>query len=119
MKERSERRKERREKVMAFTQVYDKDKGMLLGHIRDLTQQGALVIGEQALDVNTQIALTIELPGGLPGVSATHMTISARVVYCEEDESSQTYKTGFEFIGLKPEQSEHIQALLERYRFHQ
>jgi len=117
MNEQSERRKESRKKLMAFTPVHDQDKGILLGYIRDLTLYGVLVISEKILDVNKQITLVIELPGGLPEIIATRMTIPARVVRCMEDESSQTYKIGFEFTDVKPEHLKIIQALLERYHF--
>ncbi len=117
MTEQSERRKESRKKLMAFTPVYDQGKGILLGYIRDLTLKGVLVISEKILDVNTQTTLAIELPGGLPEITATRMTIPARVARCEEDESTQTYKIGFEFTDVKPEHLKIVQALLERYHF--
>ena len=117
MKDLSDRRKEPRKKLMAFTPVYDQSNGILLGYIRDLTLQGALVIGEKNVDIDTQTTLAFELPGGLPGVTATRMKISAHVVRCEEDESSQTYKIGFEFTVVEPGQIEILQALLERYHF--
>jgi hypothetical protein len=113
----SERRKKTRRKLMAFTSVYDEDKDILLGYIRDLTQQGALVIGEKELDVNTQITLALELPGGLPGISTTRMIIPARAIHCVKDESTQTYKIGFVFTDVQPEHSQIIEALLERYHF--
>ena len=113
----SERRKETRKKLMAFTPVYDQGKNMLLGYIRDLTLQGALVIGEKALAINSKNTLSMELPGGLPSIKATHLTISARVARCVEDEVPQNYNIGFEFTEITPEQTEIIQALLERYHF--
>jgi len=119
MNDLNDRRKEPRKKLMAFTPVYEKPKGTLLGYIRDLTLQGVLVIGEKKLDVNKQTTLAIELPGGLPNVNITPtlLTVSARVARCEVDESSQIYKLGFEFIDLEPEQTEVIEALLKRYHF--
>ena len=117
MNEQSERRKESRKKLMAFTSVYDQDKGVLIGYIRDLTLQGVLVISEKMLDINKQITLSVELPGGLPEIKATHMTIPARVVRCTKDKSPQTYEIGFEFTDVTPENSRIIQALLERYHF--
>ena len=113
----SDRRKEPRKKLMAFTSVYDQDKGVLIGYIRDLTLQGVLVISEKILDIDKQITLSIELPGGLPEIAATRMTIPARVARCMEDEGSQTYQIGFEFTDVTPEQVKIIQALLERYHF--
>lgn len=113
----SDRRKETRKKLMAFTPVYDKQKGILLGYIRDLTLNGVLVIGEKKLDAGTKTTLFIELPGGLPNIATPQLAISARVARCEDDENSQTYKIGFEFTELQPEQTEIIQALLKRYHF--
>ncbi len=117
MDEHSERRKELRKKLMAFTPVYDLEKGILLGYIRDLTLQGALVIGEKFLDSGTQTTLAFELPGGLPGITVTRMKITARVARCVQDESSKTYQIGFEFTATSPEQTEILQALLQRYHF--
>jgi hypothetical protein len=111
------RRRETRKTLMAFTPVYDRSKGILLGYIRDLTQQGALVIGEKKVDANTHTILAFELPGGLPRITATRLEIAARVARCEQDEETQTYKIGFEFTDPTPEQTEIIQALLERYHF--
>ncbi len=112
-----DRRKEPRKKVMAFTPVYELDKGKLLGYLRDLTLQGALVIGEKKLDVNTQITLAIELPGDLPSITEIRLAIPARVARCIDDESPNSYKIGFEFNDIKPEHTHIIEALLERYHF--
>lgn len=113
----SDRRKEPRKKLMAFTPVYEKPEGILLGYIQDLTPQGVLVIGERKLEANTQTLLSFELPGGLTGVQATHLNIAARAARCELDESSNTYKIGFEFTDVNLEQTEVIEALLKRYHF--
>jgi hypothetical protein len=117
MDDQHERRKEPRKKLMAFTPVYDHSKGSLLGYIRDLTLQGVLVVGEKKLDVDAQVPLMFELPGGLPGILATRLNMSSRVARCEYDQSSQTYQIGFEFIEVEPEKTKIIQALLQRYHF--
>jgi c-di-GMP-binding flagellar brake protein YcgR len=112
-----ERRKEARKLVMKFTPVYNADNGKLIGYLRDLTLQGALVIGEKTLDVNTQITLKFNLPEDFPDNLAKHLTISARVARCIEDESPNSYKLGFEFQEINSEQTWIIEALLERYHF--
>ena len=105
MSEFDERRKEARKMVMKFTPVYDTDSGKLLGYLRDLTLQGALVIGEKTLDVDSLVTLKINLPGDLPKVKAKHLIITARVARCVEDESPNSYKLGFEFNRSKPQRS--------------
>ena len=117
MSEFDERRKEARKTVMKFTPVYDANKGKILGYLRDLTIQGALVLGEKTLEVNSQMLLKFELPGDLPDIYGRHLIVSARVARCVEDESPNSYQLGFEFKDVKPEQTEIIEALLERYHF--
>ena len=117
MNEFDERRKEARKLVLKFTPVYNMDNGKIIGYLRDLTLQGALVIGEKTLDVDTQINLAIELPGDLPDITTKRLTISARVARCIEDENPNSYRLGFEFKEIQPEQTQIIEALLERYHF--
>jgi hypothetical protein len=100
---------------MAFTPVYDSRQGIILGYLADLTLQGAMVIGEHALDSDSQLTLTIEFPGELEGISARRMTIPARVARCVPDEGPHSFKIGFEFPEMDPENEKIIQALLARY----
>jgi len=118
MSEFDERRKEARKAIMKFTPVYDLEQGKLLGYLRDLTLQGALVIGEKTLEVNTHTILKFDLPGDLPKTTAKHLIISARVARCVEDESPNSYKLGFEFEDVTLDQMDIIEAILERYHFH-
>ncbi len=117
MSEFDERRKEPRKLVMKFTPVYDVDHGKLLGYLRDLTLQGALVIGEKTLKVDALVTLKFNLPEDLPKIKARHLIISARVARCVEDESPNSYQLGLEFIGTTLDQTEIIEAILERYHF--
>jgi hypothetical protein len=113
-----EHRKETRKKLMAFTPVYDPDRGIVLGYLGDLTFQGAMVVGEKPLDVNSKATLEIEFHDGLPGISARRMTIPARVVRCVQDpDGPHEFDIGFEFTGIDAEHTKIIQALLERYHF--
>lgn len=112
-----ERRKEARKTVMKFTPVYNAENGKLIGYLRDLTLQGALVIGEKTLEVDTQITLKFNLPEDFSDILANHLTISARVARCIEDENPNSYQLGFEFQEINAEQTWIIEALLERYHF--
>jgi hypothetical protein len=117
MSEFDERRKEARKMVMKFTPVYDLDQGKLLGYLRDLTLQGALVVGEKTLKVDSLVTLKFNLPEDLPKVRAKHLIISARVARCVKDESPNSYKLGFEFKDVTLDQAEIIEVVLERYHF--
>jgi hypothetical protein len=110
-----ERRKERRKKLMAFAPVYDSRQGTILGYLADLTLQGAMVIGEHALEDDARLTLIIQFPGELEGISARRMTIPARVARCVPDSGPQSFRIGFEFPEMDPQNAELIQALLKRY----
>ena len=109
----SERRKELRRKLMAFTPVYQAGHSTLLGYLGDLTLQGAMLVSENPQDLKRQLTLVIEFPGD----SAQHMTIPVRVVRCEKDKSPRSFLIGCEFTQVSPEQAELIQSLLDRYHF--
>jgi c-di-GMP-binding flagellar brake protein YcgR len=103
---------------MVFTTVRDKNRGVLLGYLGNLTFHGLLVIGEKPLEVGSQTSLDIEFPDELPGTPTRRMVVSARVARCVQDqESLRDYNIGFEFIDIEPEHTQAIQSLLERYHF--
>ena len=117
MKNMHERRKEKREKMTAFTPVYDEHPRTLLGYLADLTLMGVMVTGEKPLKVNKSGILAIEFPDKLE-ISPSRITIPARVARCVPDETNpQYYNIGFEFTEVKPEQEKVIKAILRRYRF--
>lgn len=112
------RRIETRKKLMAFTPVRDRVRGNLLGYLGNMTLQGALVIGEKPLGINSQVTLDIEFPDELPGTFTRHIIITARVARCVKDkESTRDFNIGFEFVGVEPEHTKILQALLDRYHF--
>jgi hypothetical protein len=114
----SERRKETRKKLMAFTPVYNLPQRRLLGYLHDLTLQGAMVICTRPDEVNRKETLLIEFPDQLTNMLVSQMTLQARVARCTVDaEDPQGYLVGFEFLELTPENQAAIRALLERYHF--
>jgi c-di-GMP-binding flagellar brake protein YcgR len=74
-------------------------------------------MGEKTLEVNEQLTLKFDLPGELSKTTTKHLLISARVARCIEDETPNSYKLGFEFEDIQPEQTDIIEAILERYHF--
>lgn len=111
-----ERRKQPRKHLMAYTQVFDLYGGTLVGYLGDLNLLGIMVIGDKAIPANKKLTLAIELPE-LKGITATRITIPARVAWCEQDVSPEYYNIGFEFEGLQPEQEKIINAIIENYEF--
>lgn len=113
----SEHRKEQRRKLIAFTPVYDLKNKTLLGYVYDLTMKGVMVVGEHSVEPNQDKTLRIDLPGNLDSVIASSLVIPARVAWCRPDETPGNFNIGFEFKDLSGENSEAIQAILNRYQF--
>ncbi|MFN8383580.1 MAG: PilZ domain-containing protein [Anaerolineales bacterium] len=111
-----ERRKAERKSLMAYTQVFDLYGGFLLGYLGDLHLQGAMVIGDKAMQENTELTISIELPE-LPNIKAMRMTIPVRVVWSQQDISPQFFNIGFEFKEVTDEQKELIEAIIKKYEF--
>ena len=111
-----ERRKQPRKNLMSYTQVFDLYGGYLLGYLGDLNLLGVMVIGDKNIEINTKLTLAIELPE-LKGITATRMTIPARVAWCEQDISPEYFNIGFEFQELQDAQAKIISAIMEGYEF--
>jgi hypothetical protein len=111
-----EHRKDERKRLMAFTPVYDSQRKTVLGYLGDLSMQGAMLIGEQPMEVNTQITLEIDFPS-TPEFPARHVRIPARVAWCKQEENTQYFNTGFEFLKIDQMYKAFIEAILERYQF--
>ena len=114
----SDRRKETRKKVMAFTPVYNLPHKRLLGYLHDLTLQGAMVVSNRPDAVDRKETLLIEFPDELTNLLVSQMTFQARVARCIPDEEDpHSFMVGFEFVELTPENTQAIRELLERYHF--
>ena len=113
----SERRKETRLKLMAFTPVHDLHPRILLGYLGDLTLRGALIIGTSLTTINKETTIEIDFPSDLPDHSVLRIDLPARIAWCRQDESPQYYNIGVEFLEVTPEQAEQLEQILERYHF--
>ena len=113
----SDRRKETRRRLVAFTPVYDLHPRTLLGYLGDLTLRGALVIGTKLTTINKETIVEINFPGEFPEQPVRSVRIPARIAWCRMDESPQYYNIGIEFTEITPEHEELFQQILERYHF--
>lgn len=111
-----ERRKQPRKDLMSYSQVFDLQGGKLIGYLGDLNLLGAMVIGDEPLEVNTQLTISIQLPE-LPGVDASRMVLPIRVAYCQKDLSPEYFNIGLEFDLVTDKQKEIIEAVIDNYEF--
>ncbi len=113
----SNRRKEIRRKLMAFTPVYDLHPRYLLGYLGDMTMRGAMITGTSLTTIGKETELEINFPSDLPDIPVFKMVMPVRIAWCRQDESPQYYNIGVEFLEVTPENNMLLQSILERYHF--
>lgn len=111
-----ERRKQPRKELMSYSQVYDLYNGQLIGYLGDINLLGAMVIGDEPLEMNVTLTISIQLPE-LPGITATRIAMPVRVAYCKRDLSPEYYNIGLEFKLITDNQRKIIETLIENYEF--
>lgn len=111
-----DRRKLPRKDLMSYSQVFDLSQGKLIGYLGDLNLIGAMVIGDEALKVNEQLTISIQLPE-LPKINVARLSLPVRVVWCHQDLSPEYFNLGLEFELITDEQKKIIEAVIENYEF--
>jgi hypothetical protein len=114
--EMEERRKQPRKDLMSFSQVHDLQTGKLIGYLGDLNLLGAMVIGDQPLQTDEELTISIELPD-LPDIAETSLSMPARVVRNRQDLSPDYFNIGLEFQIVSDRQKSIIEAVMENYEF--
>jgi hypothetical protein len=111
-----ERRKQPRTDLMSYSQVFDLYHGQLIGYLGDLNIVGAMVIGDEALEKNVELTISIQLPE-LPKIKSSRMVLPVRVAYCQQDLSPEYFNIGLEFTLVTENQKKIIEAIIENYEF--
>lgn len=111
-----DRRRLPRKDLMSYSQVFDLAQGKLIGYLGDLNLIGAMVIGDEALNVEKKLNISIQLPE-LPKIDASRLALSVRVVWCHQDISPEYFNIGLEFELVTDQQKKIIEAVVENYEF--
>ena len=111
-----ERRKQPRTNLMSYSQVFDLYEGRLIGYLGDLNLLGAMVIGNQPMELNAELSISIQLPE-LPKVNVPRMALPVRIAWCQKDLSPGYFNIGLEFKFVTDTQKNIIEAVMENYEF--
>ena len=111
-----ERRKQPRKDLMSYSQVFDLYGGKLIGYLGDLNILGAMVIGNEPMEVDTKLTISIQLPE-LPKIKATRIALPVRIAYCHKDISPEYFNIGLQFKLVTDNQKMVIEAVVKNYEF--
>lgn len=109
-------RKTERVKAMTFTAVYEYNGKVLLGFLGDLTLQGAMVVGEKAVETGRDTTLEIEFPNAAE-VPGGRLILPAHAAWSRQETGTSYFHSGFEFLEMTEQDRQVIEALIERYKF--
>ncbi len=110
-----ERRKIKRRHIMFYSRVFNRQTGELIGYLGDLTQEGAMVISEEPLEINEIYKLRLDLPADL--YQKAILGLEARSVWCKPDVDPNFFNTGFKFLGIATQDLTIIQRIIADYKF--
>jgi len=111
-----ERRRLPRKYLIVYSRVYERNLGMIIGYLGDLSQLGAMIISEQPQTVDRVLPIRFDLPD-MNLFNSAQLDLMARVVHCVPDVNPEFYNIGFEFQELTPEKVATIEKMMEAYEF--
>jgi hypothetical protein len=110
-----ERRKYPRKDLLLFANVYDSKSGKIIGTLLNITLEGAMVLSENRVDANNTMELHIKLPENF--VQKNELVFTANSRWCGPDINPEFFDVGYQFANVSDEDSQIIQAIIEKYGF--
>ena len=111
-----ERRRLPRKYLIVYSRVYERNLGMIIGYLGDLSQLGAMIISEEPQTVDSVLPIRFDLPD-MNIFNSAQLDLTARVVHCVPDVNPDFYNIGFEFLELTGGQLSTIEKMMEAYEF--
>jgi hypothetical protein len=93
-----ERRKYPRKDLLLFANVYDSKSGKIIGTLLNITLEGAMVLSENRVEKN-------------------ELVFTANSRWCGPDINPEFFDVGYQFANVSDEDSQIIQAIIEKYGF--
>jgi hypothetical protein len=108
-----ERRKEVRKYLTYFSRVIDRETGLLLGYLVDLTTGGALMVSSMPIKTNVVFNLRVDLPEGF--ASQGQFDLQAKSIWSQPDTDPEFYRTGLQLLEIRPIDLLTLEQLLSNY----
>jgi hypothetical protein len=109
-----ERRRYPRKPLLFYARIFDRKTGQLLGHLADITPNGFMLIGAEALPSGRSFHLHLELPEGF-AFKEQHLHFEASSIWSQPDLEPSQYATGFELAEVCQHALEIIEQIITVY----
>ena len=110
-----ERRKFKRRYLMYYSRIFNRKNGSVIGYLVDITPEGAMIISEEPIKPGENFRLRMDLPEDIS--TKASLDFEARSVWCKPDIDPHFYGTGFQISGLKDEDVQLIERMVQEYGF--
>ena len=108
-----ERRTLRRQHIMFYSRVFDRQTGAFMGYLGNLTETGAMIISEESLEKGITFNLRIDLPEDIYGKPL--LNLIARSVWCQRDIDPNFYNIGFALQDISEDDINVIMQIIDDY----
>jgi hypothetical protein len=105
-----ERRKSPRKYLDQPLPIEDRNCGVEIGRVVDVSMDGLMVESHKEIPVNNIFQFTIMLPEQING--RTMLNLGADSLWCEQASDLRRYWAGFQIIELSPEDRTVLEALM-------
>ena len=105
----------KRRHLIYYLRVFDRNTNQLLGHLVDVTKEGAKLISESPIAVNKRFKLRMVLPSEIFG--REHLDFEAESLWSSPDINPDFQATGFRLIDMDARDMLVIARLINEYGF--
>ena len=110
-----ERRKLKRRHLIYYLRVFERNNDQLIGHVVDITSEGAMLISEEPIETDTVFQCRMVLPEGMEG--SREITFDAKSVWSKKDINPNYYATGFQMLKAAPKDLDTVERLIVDFGF--
>lgn len=103
-----ERRKLPRWPISSILDVLDRDTGQLVGHLRNITAEGMMLISRKSYVPDTTLRCEVLLPRAVKG--GRRIAFDAKSLWCKASIVPGSFQVGFQLLNAVPEDIEIIRV---------
>lgn len=111
----SEKRSEKRRRLLCYLRVFDRGTKALLGRVADITTEGMMLLSDAPVPPGARYELWMEYP--LEDAEMGRILFEARSLWCRQAENPELHACGFAFENLPGETARDIRRLIDELDF--
>ena len=108
-------RKHKRAHLIEYLEVLDRDTGLHIGHLADISPQGIMVVSKKTISLNRDFSFQLLLPE--TATDRKEINFQARCLWCKEDFNPDFYVSGFHISEIAAHEIEIIKDLIKSHGF--